>query len=147
MLVANTVLADHKKRKQIGPRYFIWAEWYLFENILDPGQHYENQPNWDDWNMITHSISTDLYNIGLCLFNTTFVNISVIAMVSFMDRGNRSIHSKSRKPLTCPKSLTNFITQGCIEYISNNLSNNSATTPPHFVTKETKALVRKGDTE
>jgi ribosomal protein S27AE len=29
MLVANTVLADHKKRKQIGPRYFIWAVWVV----------------------------------------------------------------------------------------------------------------------
>ena len=48
------------------------------------------------------------------VFNTTFNNSSVISWikVSFIDRGNQ------RKPLTCHKSLTNFITQCCIEYTS-----------------------------
>jgi len=46
----------------------------------------------------------------------TFNNISAISWaVSFIDEGNRSIR---RKPPTCRKSLTNFITQFCIEYAS-----------------------------
>ena len=36
-------------------------------------------------------------------------------VVSFIGGGNQSTR---RKPLTCRKSLTNFITQCCIEYIS-----------------------------
>jgi hypothetical protein len=36
-------------------------------------------------------------------------------VVSFIGRGNRSTQ---RKPLTCHKSLTNFITYCCIEYTS-----------------------------
>ena len=36
-------------------------------------------------------------------------------MVSFIGGGNRSTR---RKPLTCRKSLTNFITYYCIEYTS-----------------------------
>ena len=36
-------------------------------------------------------------------------------VASFIDGGNQSTQ---RKPLTCRKSLTNFITYCCIEYIS-----------------------------
>ena len=47
------------------------------------------------------------------VFNATFNNISVISWQSvFIGGGNR------RKPPTCRKSLTNFITQCCIEYTS-----------------------------
>jgi hypothetical protein len=38
------------------------------------------------------------------VFNTTFNNILVIVVVSFIGGGNW------RKPLTCRKSLTSFIT-------------------------------------
>jgi hypothetical protein len=41
------------------------------------------------------------------VFNATFNNISVIVAVSFIGGGNRST---MRKPLTCCKLLTNFIT-------------------------------------
>jgi len=46
------------------------------------------------------------------MFNTTFNNISVISVVSFISGG------KQRKWPTCRKVLTNFITYCCIEYTS-----------------------------
>ena len=54
-------------------------------------------------------------NLGLRImrFNTTFNNIYTMA-VSFIGGGNPSARSKS---LTCRRSLTNLITQFCIEYI------------------------------
>jgi hypothetical protein len=48
------------------------------------------------------------------LFNATFNNISAI-MMSCIGGGNRSAWIN---PQTCRKSLTNFITQCCIEYTS-----------------------------
>jgi hypothetical protein len=42
--------------------------------------------------------------------------------VSFIGGGNRST---GRKPLTCPKSLANFITYCCIEYTSPEWNSNS----------------------
>jgi len=42
--------------------------------------------------------------VGFMMFNATFNNISAIVAVSFIGGGNR------RKPPTCLKSLTNFIT-------------------------------------
>ena len=45
------------------------------------------------------------------VFNANFNNITVIYIVG----GNRSTQ---RKPQTCRKSLTNLITQFCIEYTS-----------------------------
>ena len=62
MLVANTVFMQiirNGKQTDLVVLFGL-SEWYLFETILDPGQRYENRPNWDDWNMITHSILTDL---------------------------------------------------------------------------------------
>jgi hypothetical protein len=56
-------------------------------------------------------------------FNTTFNNISVISWQSvFIGGENRSAR---RKPLTCRKSLTNFITYSCIEYTSPERDSNS----------------------
>ena len=61
-----------------------------------------------------YCIGCSLKNFGfwLCLgwflvFNATFNNISVIVLASFICGGNRSTQ---RKPPTCCKSLTNFIT-------------------------------------
>jgi hypothetical protein len=48
----------------------------------------------------------------LCHFQQYF---SYIVVVSFIGVGNLSTR---RKPMTCRKSLTNFITQRCIEYTS-----------------------------
>jgi len=45
------------------------------------------------------------------VFNATFNNYIVV--VSFIDVGNQRTQ---RKPLTCHKSLTNFITLCCIQY-------------------------------
>ena len=45
--------------------------------------------------------------------NTFFLYFSYILEVSFICGGKRSAQ---RKPLTCRKLLTNFITQCCIEY-------------------------------
>jgi hypothetical protein len=44
---------------------------------------------------------------GFMVFNATFNNISAIVAVSFIGGANRST---LRKPPTCRKSLTNFIT-------------------------------------
>jgi len=46
---------------------------------------------------------------GVMVFNATFNNISAqyIVAVSFISEGNRSTR---KKPQTCRKSLTNFIT-------------------------------------
>jgi hypothetical protein len=52
---------------------------------------------------------------GVMVFNAIFNNFSYIMAVSFIGGGNRSTR---RKPPTCRKSLTNFITYSCIEYIS-----------------------------
>jgi hypothetical protein len=70
---------------------------------------------------MTNAMATGFYLTPLCdrgkvmgvkviVFNVNnlFNNISVILWaVSFLGGGNRSTH---RKPLTCLKSLTNFIT-------------------------------------
>jgi hypothetical protein len=57
------------------------------------------------------------------VFNTTFNNISVISWQSvFIGGGNWSTLGK---PLTCRKSLTNFITKYCIEYTSPEWDSNS----------------------
>jgi hypothetical protein len=48
-------------------------------------------------------------------FNVTFNNISVISRQSVLLVEETEIH---RKPLTCRKSLLNFITSSCIEYTS-----------------------------
>ena len=47
--------------------------------------------------------------VGFMVFSATFNNISIIyiVMVSFIGGGNQSAR---RKPSTCRKSLTNFIT-------------------------------------
>ena len=52
--------------------------------------------------------------LGLWGFNATFKTIyfSYISAVSLIGGGNR------RKPPTCRTSLTNFITQCCIEHTS-----------------------------
>jgi hypothetical protein len=48
------------------------------------------------------------YRVRVMVFNATFNNNSVISVaVSFIGGGNLSTW---RKPLTCRKSLTNFIT-------------------------------------
>jgi len=50
------------------------------------------------------------------VLNATFNNISVnIVAVSFIGGENQST---SRKPSTCCKSLTKFITRSCIEFTS-----------------------------
>ena len=51
---------------------------------------------------------------GFIMLNTTFNNISVISR-QFIGGGKWSTR---RKPLTCCKSLTNFITECCIKYTS-----------------------------
>jgi hypothetical protein len=48
------------------------------------------------------------------VFSAPFNNISFIVVVSFTGGGKRSTR---RKPLTCRKSLRNFITYCCIAYI------------------------------
>jgi hypothetical protein len=55
--------------------------------------------------------------VGLvyCVYHHIQQYVSYIVAVSFIGEGNQSTR---RKPLTCRKSLTNFITQCCIEYIS-----------------------------
>ena len=47
------------------------------------------------------------------VFNVTFNNISVISWQFYIGGGNESTQ---RKPPTCLKSLTNFITSSCTEY-------------------------------
>jgi hypothetical protein len=50
------------------------------------------------------------------VFNATFhLYFIYIMAVGFIGEGNRSTHGK---PPACRKSLTNFITYGCIEYTS-----------------------------
>jgi len=56
------------------------------------------------------------------VFNATFINISIIMAVSFIGGGNQST---VRKPPTCRKLLTNFITQCCIEHTSHEREWNS----------------------
>ena len=54
--------------------------------------------------------------VRVMVFNATFNNISAILWQSiFIGGGHRSTR---RKPPTCCKSLTNFITYCCIEYTS-----------------------------
>ena len=54
------------------------------------------------------------------VFNTAFnKNFSCIVAVSIIGGGNRSTR---RKPPTCRKPLTNFITYCCIEYTSPELT-------------------------
>ena len=55
-------------------------------------------------------IISDLYTTGLIWFQQYF---SYIMPFSFINGGNQNTR---RKPLTCRKSLTNFITKCCIEY-------------------------------
>ena len=54
--------------------------------------------------------------VRVMVFNATYIILSqyfsYILVVSFIGEGNR------RKPPTCRSSLTNFITQYCIEYTS-----------------------------
>ena len=54
--------------------------------------------------------------IKVMVFNTTFNNISVTSWLSVLLVGETG--STLRKLQTCRKSLTNFITQCCIEYTS-----------------------------
>ena len=61
-----------------------------------------------------HSNYITVEGVHIMMFNTTFNNICFIMVVSFIGGGNL----KLRKPLICHKSLTNFITQICIENIS-----------------------------
>jgi hypothetical protein len=57
---------------------------------------------------ITHYIIVNNGKWGVMVFNATFNNISVISWRPvFIGGGNRSTR---RKPPTCRKSLTNFIT-------------------------------------
>ena len=61
--------------------------------------------------------------VWFIVFNAIFNNISVISLaVSFIDGGNRSTR---RKPPTCRKALTDFITYCCIEYTSPDRDSNS----------------------
>ena len=53
--------------------------------------------------------------IKVMVFNTTFNNISVTSWLSVLLVGETGV---PRKPQTWRKSLTNFITQCCIEYTS-----------------------------
>ena len=56
------------------------------------------------------------YKVRVTVFNATFNNISVISWWSvILSQKNRSIR---RKPPTCRKALTNFITKCCNEYTS-----------------------------
>ena len=57
----------------------------------------------------------DLNLILWCLTPISTIYFSYIMAVSFIGGGNRNT---KRKPLTCHKSLTNFITWCCIEYTS-----------------------------
>ena len=55
-----------------------------------------------------------ILSVSVMVFNATFNNISVISWRSIIiGGGNRSTR---RKPSTCRKSLTNFITYCCIEH-------------------------------
>ena len=62
-------------------------------------------------NLMNIKLATYIHisEVMLMVFNTTFNNILARScmMVSFIGGGNRSNH---RKPLTCHKSLSNFIT-------------------------------------
>ena len=56
--------------------------------------------------------------LRVMVLNATFKSVSVtgyIVAVSFIGGGNQSTR---RRPLTCRKSLANFITKCCIEYTS-----------------------------
>jgi hypothetical protein len=65
---------------------------------------------------MTSSDRRTSYGILVSVFNKEFQQyFSYIMTISFIGGGNQSTQ---RKPPTCHKSLTNFITQCCIEYTS-----------------------------
>ena len=57
------------------------------------------------------SVSVSMYEVWFLVFNATFNNISAILWRSLL-----LVEETGEKPPTCHKSLTNFITQCCIEY-------------------------------
>ena len=69
---------------------------------------------YDIWR--TSSDRKTLYGILVSVFSKEFQQyFSYIMTISFIGGGNQSTQ---RKPPTCHKSLTHFITQCCIEYTS-----------------------------
>jgi hypothetical protein len=73
---------------------------------------------------LRQAVLSSTTEVRVIVFNATFNNISLsyIVVVSFIGGGNRSAW---RKPPTSRKSLTNFITQCCIEYTWLELDSNS----------------------
>jgi len=58
------------------------------------------------------------------VFNATFDNISVILWRSVLLVKETGVPGENHQA-TCRKSLTNFITKGCIEYTSSEWDSNS----------------------
>jgi hypothetical protein len=60
------------------------------------------------------SVSVSMFGVWFLVFNATLNNISVILWQSLLLVEETGVPGE--KPPTCHKSLTNFITQCCIEY-------------------------------
>jgi hypothetical protein len=78
---------------------------------------YFDLENDDDfcWWQLTLSCTYDTMYFSLVVGLVFGLIFQIYVVVSFIGEGNRSTH---KKPRTCCKSLTNFITQCCTEYIS-----------------------------
>jgi hypothetical protein len=87
------------KRKMIYVFFF-----FFYKNMF--AKCYKDQMLNVEWILWLTKMYIKIVVVGWCMvLNGTFNNISVISCTL-------------RKPLTCRKSLTNFITQCCIQYIS-----------------------------
>jgi hypothetical protein len=92
----------------------IWKKWQTvlkFLSMAEKAVHWSKNIVYsvnNDTSFYSHKVPFGFCLVWFMVFNTTFNNISIyIVVVSFIGGGNWSTR---RKPLTCRKSLTNFIT-------------------------------------
>jgi hypothetical protein len=85
------------------------CERFLYNLIFYHRVNINTMQNWYDFFLAEKRWWTINYGVRVMVFNPNFNNISVISCmtVSFIGGGNRCIR---RKPPTCHKLLTNFIT-------------------------------------
>ena len=87
--------------------FFFFFLWPLTRGSIIPQSLHETV----DQSTLMVSISFKLRGYGM-VFNATFNNISVISWRSV------ALVEYPKKPQSCCKSLTNFLTQCCIKYTS-----------------------------
>ena len=127
-LIARALLILHLwelityAKQLLSKNHRVWTRSTIFDFQNTKGAQYTRLDCYCKFHFLMHTMINNI-RVKVMVNNATFNNIlSYIVAICFIDGGNRSTW---RKPPTCRKSLTNFITYCFIEYTSPRADSNS----------------------